>query len=170
MLATALLLTLAAASDPLGPARQGMVQCYDPVPAQQLCRAIGAYEFKADGSVLNTAETRLQDSPAIVMFAHSEVVIRDGKECSLDAVKPTDIDRIEIEGQPLPADALETVRAQIVAELPEMLTSGQPLCSTYPAHTDGPMTVTVEIGGIAHPELTATVQWVNPADGWKVTP
>jgi hypothetical protein len=32
------------------------------------------------------------------------------------------------------------------------------------------MTATVDVGGVAHPELTATVQWVNPADGWTVTP
>ncbi|GEM_PF-4486363 len=174
MLATALLLTLAApaalAADPLAPVRQGMLQCYDPVPAQKLCRAIGAYEFGPDGSILNTAETRLQDSPAIIMFARSKVVLRDGKECSVEAVKPTDIDRIEIDGQPLPPDALETVRTQIVAGLPEILTGGQPLCSTYPAKADGPMQVTVEVGGVAHPELTSTVLWVRPADGWKVTP
>ncbi|NBW06794.1 MAG: hypothetical protein EBR82_02075 [Caulobacteraceae bacterium] len=169
MLATALLLTLAA-SDPLAPARQGMVQCYDPDTARKLCRAMGFYEFGADGAILNRAETRLQDAPVIVMFAHSTVVIRDGKECSVEPIRPADIDRIEIDGQPLPTDALGPVRAQIVAGLPDMLKGDQPLCSTYPAKTDGPMQVTVDVGGVAHPELTSTVLWVRPADGWKVRP
>jgi len=170
MLATALLLTLAAASDPLAPARRGQVQCYDPVPAQKLCRAIGAYEFGADGSIVNLARTRLQDSPVIIMFARSKVVIRDGKECSVEDLKASDIEKIEIDGQPLPAAALEAVRPQIIAGLPDVLKSGQPLCSTYPAQADGSMSVTVEIGGVAHPELTSTVLWVNPADGWTVVP
>lgn len=169
MLATALLLTFAT-SDPLAPARQGQVQCYDPVPAQKLCRAIGSYAFGADGSITSLARTRLQDTPVIIMSARSKVVIRDGKECSVEDLKATDIEKIEIDGQPLPPPALEAVRPQIIAGLPDVLKSGQPLCSTYPARTDGPMTVTVEIGGVAHPELTATVQWVNPAEGWTVTP
>lgn len=170
MLATALLLTLAAAADPLAPARQGQVQCYDPVPARKLCRAIGAYEFAADGSISNLATTRLQDAPVIIMFARSPVVVRDGKECSVEDLKATDIEKIEIDGQPLPAAALDAVRPQIIAGLPDVLKTGQPLCSTYPAQTDSPMSVTVEIGGVAHPELTATVLWVNPADGWTVVP
>jgi hypothetical protein len=170
MLATALLLTLAATADPLAPARQGQVQCYDPVPAQKLCRAIGSYAFGADGSIISLAMTRLQDAPVIVMFARNRVVIRDGKECSVEDLKAADIEKIEIDGQPLPAAALDAVRPQIIAGLPDVLKSGQPLCSTYPAGTEGAMTVTVEVGGVAHPELTATVLWVNPADGWKVVP
>lgn len=169
MLATALLLTLAA-SDPLAPARQGLVQCYDPDAARKLCRAIGSYEFGADGAIVSLARTRLQDSPAIVMFARSRVVIRDGKECSLGDLKETDIEKIEVNGQPLDDATLAVARTQIVAGLPDFMKGGQPLCSTYPARTDAAMTVTVEIGGVAHPELTATVLWVNPADGWTVTP
>jgi hypothetical protein len=170
MLATALLLTLAAASDPLAPARRGQVQCYDPVPAQKLCRAIGSYAFAPDGGIVSLAETRLQDSPVIVMFARNTVVIRDGKECSNGDLKESDIEKVEVNGQPVDAATLAVVRTQIVSSLPDFMKSGQPLCSTYPASADGPMTVTVEVGGVAHPELTATVQWVNPADGWKVTP
>ncbi|QTC93013.1 hypothetical protein [Brevundimonas goettingensis] len=170
MLATALLLTLAAASDPLAPARQGQVQCYDPLPAQKLCRAIGSYAFGADGTITSLAETRLQDSPVIVMFARSAVVIRDGKECSNGDLKEADIEKIEIDGQPLPAAALAQVRPQIIAGLPDFMKGGEPLCSAYAANADGTMTATADVGGVAHPELTATVMWVNPADGWKVVP
>jgi hypothetical protein len=170
MLATALLLTLAATADPLAPARQGQVQCYDPVPAQKLCRAIGSYEFGADGSISNLATTRLQDSPAIVMFARSPVVIRDGKECSVGPLKPEDIEKIEVNGQPLDAATLTIARGQIVAGLPDFLKSGQLLCSAYAPGADGTTTATVDIGGVAHPELTATILWVNPAEGWKVVP
>jgi hypothetical protein len=169
MLATALLLTLAA-SDPLAPARQGQVQCYDPDPARKTCRAIGSYTFAADGSISNLAMTRLQDAPVIVMFARSAVVIRDGKECSVGDLKAKDIGKIEIDGQPLPPAALAQVGPAIIAGLPDFMKSGQPLCSAYAANPDGTLTATADVGGVAHPELTATVQWVNPADGWTVTP
>lgn len=170
MLATALLMSLAVTTDPLAPARRGLVQCYDPVPAQKLCRAIGSYTYVADRPISNLAVTRLQDSPAIVMFARSAVVVRDGKECSVGALKESDIEKIEVDGQPLDAATLATARTQIVAGLPDFMKTDQPLCSSYAANADGTMTATVDIGGVAHPELTATVQWVNPAEGWKVVP
>jgi hypothetical protein len=164
------LLLLAAATDPLAPARAGQVQCYDPVPAQKLCRAMGSYDFAADGTISNLAVTRIQDAPAIVMFARSPVVLKDDKECSAGALKETDIEKIEVNGQPLDAATLAVARGQIVAALPDFMKTGEPLCSAYSPNPDGTMSATVDVGGVAHPELTATVRWVDPAEGWKVTP
>jgi hypothetical protein len=164
------LLLLAAAADPLAPARAGQVQCYDPVPAQKLCRAMGSYAFAADGTISNLAVTRIQDSPAIVMFARSPVVLKGDKECSAGALKATDIERIEVDGQALDAATLAVARGQIVAALPDFMKTGEPLCSAYAHGADGALTATVDVGGVAHPELTATVRWVDPAEGWTVVP
>ena len=164
------LLLLSAATDPLAPARAGQVQCYDPVPAQKLCRAIGSYDFAADGTISNLAVTRIQDTPAIVMFARSPVLLKDDKECSAGALKETDIEKIEVDGQPLDAATLSIARGQIIASLPDFMTTGEALCSAYSANADGTMSATVDVGGVAHPELTATVRWVDPAEGWKVVP
>ena len=164
------LLLLAATADPLAPARAGQVQCYDPVPAQKLCRAIGSYDFAADGTISNLAVTRIQDAPAIVMFARSPVVLKDDKECSAGALKETDIEKIEVNGQPLDAATLSIARGQIVAALPDFMKTGDALCSAYSPNPDGTMSATVDVGGVAHPELTATVRWVDPAEGWKVVP
>jgi hypothetical protein len=170
MLATALLLTLAATADPLAPARQGLVECYDPVPAQKLCSAIGSYAFAADGSISNLATTRLQESPAIVMFARSAVIVTDGKVCSAGPLKAFDIERIEIDGQPVTAANLAAARNEIISGLPEIMKTGKPICTTSAANPDGTFSETVDIGGVAQPDLTATFQWVNPAEGWNVVP
>lgn len=165
-----LLLSVAVLADPLAPARQGQVQCYEPVQAQKLCRAIGSYVFARDGSISNLATTRIQDSPPIVMFARSPVVISEGRECSARAPKDTDIERIEVAGQPLDGATLAIARSQIAGSAPDFIRNGQSLCSNYAPNVDGTLTATVDIDGVPHPELTATVLWVNPADGWKVTP
>lgn len=164
------LLLLASATDPLAPAHAGQVQCYDPLPAQKLCRAIGSYDFATDGTISNLAVTRIQDTPAIVMFARSPVVLKDDKECSASALKETDIEKIEVNGQPLDTATLAVARGQIVAALPDFMKTGEALCSAYTPHADGTMSATVDVGGVAHPELTATVRWVDPAEGWKVVP
>lgn len=165
-----LLLSIAALADPLAPARAGQVQCYDPVPAQKLCRAIGSYEFAADGTISNLAVTRIQDAPPIVMFARSAVALKGDKECSVNPLNEADIERIEVAGQPLDAATLALARGQIVAALPDFMKTGEPLCSAYSSNSDGSLSATVDIGGVPHPELTATVRWVDLADGWKVTP
>lgn len=167
---TALLVTLAALADPLAPAREGQVQCYSPVPAQKLCSAIGSYEFAADGTISNLAMNRIQDDPPIVMFARSPVIVRDGKECSTHALRETDIEKIEVAGRPLDAATLALVRSQILAGLPDFMKGDQPLCSTYTAKPDGSLSATVEVGGVPHPELTSTVLWVKPSEGWSVVP
>ena len=164
------LLLFAAATDPLAPARGSHVQCYDPVPAQRLCRAIGSYAFAADGTISNLAVNRLQDSPTVVMFARSPVVIRGDRVCSVGALNGADIERIEVDGRPLDDATLVLARGQIMASLPDSMKTGQPLCSAYAPNPDGTVSATVYVGDVAHPELNATVMWVNPAQGWTVVP
>ena len=170
MLITSLLLAAAALADPLAPARQGQVQCYDPQPAKKLCRAIGSYEFAADGSIVNLGQTRISEEPPIVMFARGPVVVRGGQECAEGGLREEMIERIEVAGQPLDAGTLAVARSQIVASLPDYMRSSGSLCSSYAAKPDGTLSATVDIDGVARPELTATVLWVRPDEDWTVVP
>lgn len=168
MMITLAALALAAQSDPLAPARDGMVQCYDPAPAEKRCRAMGSYEFLPDGTIMSLSANRLQDTPPVVMFARSAVALRDGKECTVRPFTAAEIEGVQVAGQPLPDAALAGVRDQIISALPAVMTSGAPMCSTYTANADGTLTATVDIEGVAHPEFTSTLRWVDPAEGWRI--
>ena len=162
-------LAFAGQVDPLAPARDGLVQCYDPVPARKLCRAIGAYAFGADGSIVNTGTNRIQDELPVILISKNPVEVRDGKVCSIGPLTEDDIDRVEVAGRPLAGAALAQARAQIVAAFPPAMRTGS-LCSAYTTNPDGSLTTTVDIGGVAHPDVTSTLLWVEPGEGWTVTP
>ena len=68
-------------ADPLGPAREGRLQCHSPGAARKTCGAIATYSFAADGTISNQAEVMLNPSPLIVMRDQIPVVVRDGAVC-----------------------------------------------------------------------------------------
>lgn len=162
-------LALAGQVDPLAPARDGMVQCYDPIPARKLCRAIDAYAFNADGSIVNQGTNRIQDELPVILVSKNPVEVRDGKVCSIGPLTEDDIDRVEVAGRALDGAALAQARTQIVGAFPPAMRSGS-LCSAYAANADGSLTTTVDIGGVPHPDISSTIRWVDPRDGWTVTP
>lgn len=169
MLALLAVIALTAQTDPLAPARDGLVQCYDPAPAGKLCRAIGAYEFLPDGSIISDGMNRIENDLPVVLFARSRIEVRDGKICSIGPITAADIHRVDVAGQSLDGPALAQARAQIYGALPSAMRSGS-LCSAYTANPDGSLTTTVDIDGVHQSDMGSTVRWVRPGDGWTVIP
>ena len=155
--------------DPLAPARAGQVQCYEPDITQKTCESIGAYRFEPDGRIFSKAELVIDDDVRIAMIAESEVYIRDGAECASEPLAPEQILSIEIDGEALAGDDLDTLRQDLVTALNEALGDGE-FCSTYHPKPDGSMVVLSTVAGEPRADLTSTARWVRRADGWRLQP
>jgi hypothetical protein len=155
--------------DPLAPARTGQVQCSEPDVEQKTCESIGSYRFEPDGRIVSKGEIIVHDGARILIIAEDEVYVRDGAECSSDPLAPDQIRSIEIDGEALSGDGLNTLRQELVTALNEALGDGE-LCSTYHPKPDGSMVVLTTVAGQPRADLTSTVRWVRREDGWRLQP
>ncbi len=153
-------------SDPVAPARSGAMQCYMPNPTAHTCSALAEYRFGQNGEITNPAAVMVQSAPLIVMHSTSRVVIRDHKICGRVLASDVDEATFEVNGAPASADATARLRQAVrqnTAGLGEV-------CSLYTSDGAGGFTVSVEVDGVAHPEMAEHIIWVAPADGYRVAP
>ena len=160
----ATLIGLSVPSDPLGPARAGLLQCHSPDTARKTCAALAGYTFEVDGRILNQAEVMLTPSPLIVMRNVSPVVVRDGAVCG--ELAGLDNAVFTSGGRPVAPAMASMIRAQVSAAFAQI---GKEACTTYTPQGDG-LLAQVAVDGVARPELNQPVIWVSPSDGYVVAP
>ena len=168
MILAALAIAAPAAQDPLAPARDGRVQCYSPDVERQVCRAIGAYRFEADGRIFNDAENMLDTEPLTILRASYEVYVKDNAECVTGGLLARYIQSIEVDGGALDAEALASRASAIEAYWLSTIGPGE-YCSTYHPQPDGSLRAVVTVDGRLR-ESDNTILWVRREDGWRVAP
>lgn len=156
-----------AQSEPLGPARHGQVQCFEPDAANKLCAAMASYTFAPDGTINNASEVLIFPEPVIVMRISSPVTVRAGAVCG--PIRQQDIDRAQftIDGQAAGDENAQTIRGQMAQQLASMI--NVEVCTTF-VPVDGGLRADAVVGGTARPDLVQHVMWVRPADGYHVAP
>lgn len=170
-MAAALTLTMAlfaapvahAQSEPLAPARQGQVQCFEPDASTKTCAAMSSYEFGSDGSINDVSEVLIFPEPQIVMHISSPVTQRDGAVCGPMRQADVDAAHFTIDGQPAGDENTETIRGQMHEYLSPMI--GVEVCSRFVPDGDGFRAVATA-GGRPQPDQHVT--WVSPSDGYRV--
>jgi hypothetical protein len=156
----------AAPADPIGPAKQGLVQCYAPDPAKKTCRSIGAYAVQPDGTIQNAATTLISKSPAIVMRTKAPVQIKAGAICG--TIQRADLDSASFtyEGADLQGEDLAKLKAAIGSAMTPLI--GHEVCTTFAA--DGEMLAgQVSLDGARKPDMDQKVVWVSPSE-YSVAP
>jgi len=156
----------AAPEDPIGPAKQGLVQCYAPDAAKKTCRSIGAYAVQADGTIQNAATTLISKSPAIVMRTTAPVKIKAGAVCGV--IQQADLDNASFtyEGAALQGDDLAKLKAAIGSAMTPLI--GHEVCTTFTANGDM-LSGEVSLDGARKPDMDQKVVWVSPSD-YSVAP
>ena len=155
----------APAADPLAPARTGMLQCYAPNTVAKTCQSIAGYVFKADGTITNTAEVLIAPSPITTLKTAEPVIVKSGAVCG----QLSDLHDAEVlvGGQPADPALSAKVRQQLLAAMAPLL--GKEICTFY-LQGNGAMSASATLDGKPAPEMTSTVLWVAPTDGYSVRP
>jgi hypothetical protein len=166
--AAMLLIAADTVPDPLAPAHQGLVQCYDPHTDVKTCRAIGAYSFESEGTIQNEATIALPDGrDTLIMKTTTPVTVRDGAICgpvSKDAIKSASI---FLNGRRLPPDDANQIRVQLMAVMADRL--GKEICTSYRAFKNE-FYASVTIDGTPDSSGSDYVLWIKPDDGYTVVP
>lgn len=154
-------------ADPLAPARQGKVQCYEPDRAHKTCRSIGSYTFASDGSIMNQAEALISPQQLVIMKTNAPVVIRGDAECGTPRKQDLDAAEIDVNGRKLAEEQAAPARVQIEQAMASFI--GKEICSTYAAQSDGTMLTSETLGGVPM-QNHEVVLWVDPGDGYRIAP
>ena len=154
-------------ADPLAPAREGRLQCFEPNVAAKTCQSISAYTFQPNGVIDNPAQVLIMPSPVIIMNINSPVTIRNSAVCGPLAAADIQRATFTIDG----AAASETDTAAIRNELTQQLAPmiGQETCLTLTPDGAG-FRADTTIAGAPQPQQTQHVIWVSANDGYRIAP
>jgi hypothetical protein len=156
---------LAADADPLAPGRAGKVQCFTPDVKAKTCRQIVSFTFGPGGAIVTHASTALNEN--VVMHHGGPVTIRAGAVCRRLAANDLDQASFSLGGKPASSADTAALRVEVKTEYAGMI--GKELCTSYrPAGRF--FAASLAMDGVLQTDVTDTVLWVNPKDGYKLVP
>lgn len=168
-LAAAVLVTLALQQpDPLAPAREGHVLCYEPDAARQTCYGTASYRWQGDGTIISDIVVAASAVPAVFIHSSAPVFVRSEAECTRLVPSAGQITAIYEEGERLSGRDFESFRRMLGSIIDHKNGPGRELCFTYEPLANGDFKSMARIDGVARPDLEGTVRWVSLADGWRV--
>ena len=166
LLALSALPALAADDGPLGPARDGKGQCFQPTAEAKTCASIAWYGWDDKGYLTNHLEVALPSKDAaVVMSVDKAAAIKDGAVCSPIRVEDIVEAKFSINGAPADDATTDHLRQAVANGWAGV--DGTLVCVTFTADGDG-FRADETMNGTARPDLTQRVIWVGKDDGWKV--
>lgn len=165
----ALLASPAAAqtADPLAPAREGRLQCFEPNVAAKTCQSISGYTFQANGVIDNPAHVLISPAPVIVMHVNSPVTVNNNAVCGPIAAGDIQRATFTIDGAAASEADTADIRGALVQQLAPAL--GHETCMTLTPDGEG-FRADTTIAGVPQPQQTQRVIWVGANDGYRVAP
>lgn len=154
-----------APADPLAPAREGKLRCVAPNAAKLTCRSIIRYRVEDDGSFDATVTGLISRDSTVLLRYKTFGRVEQGGVCAMMRTGDFQNGMLLSNGKPLAPNADNAMRLQVLDAMQPM--QGKKRC--YQDRTeDGVTRSVITLDGIAHPELSQTVVWVSPRDGYAV--
>jgi hypothetical protein len=152
-------------ADPLAPARAGKLRCIAPNAARLTCRTIIRYKVESDGDFDATVTGLVSRDSTILLRYKTFGRVEEGGVCVMMRTGDFQNGMLLSSGRPLAPNADDAMRLQVLGAIQPL--QGKKRC--YQDRTeDGVTRAIVTLDGVAHPELTQTVTWVAPAEGYAV--
>jgi hypothetical protein len=157
-----------AATDPLGPATLGQLQCFTPDTSRKMCQALAGYTWGPGRAIQIRADILMAPtSLLIVMRTSTSVEVQSGAVCGQLRARDIEASTFRIAGRPVPQQMVQLVSPQILSVMRSHL--NQEICSTFVPNGSS-FTTQLTIDGVAHPEISETFIWVQPNEGYAVGP
>lgn len=159
------------AADPLGPAWEGLAQCYKPDEARKTCRALAGYRRSGDGQIINDAEVLLMESdPEMIILSSAPVFVRDGMVCGSGKFTVAELHTAIVDGVTITSKNDTTGLLDEIVRILHAFAPGQEVCTLYEEVDDGRFKRVVFYDGKRSADDGNVVIWVRREDGWRVAP
>ncbi len=153
--------------NPLAPALNGDLQCYQPNETTKTCASIAAYRSIDSTHYSNPAVVLLSKAGPITLETITPVEVVGDAVCGAITAKVLAAGKIQVAGKPLGEKDAIPLLAQIAESMGPLI--GKQICTKYVSTTSG-LTAKVSIDGVYTPAMDQRVKWVRPAEGYIVAP
>lgn len=160
-------LAAGAGANPLAPAASGQILCYKPDTAQKTCHSIAEYSALGGGSYTSKATILVSKSPLVVLRSATPVHEEGGAVCGVITEDQLSASTLIVNGNEMSADEAAPLLALGVSALDKII--GKNICTSY-SDGNGGLEATATVDGQSRPDLTQSVLWVSPSDGYRVAP
>jgi hypothetical protein len=154
-------------TNPLAPAIAGKFECTRPDHKKRTCHAIEILK-QIDGTrYTDTARIVLSPNGPVVFETTTQVTLKGNSVCS--SLKHDDITtgRLWVGDRLLGTAEAKPILTRIAASMAELI--NVEVCATYERSGDG-LVEKGTVGGVYRADADRPVEWVDPADGYKVAP
>jgi hypothetical protein len=152
-------------ANPLAMAEKGQLQCYRPNVEQRTCQSIASYQQAGLKAYDNKAIIPLSASAALE--THSPVTIKEGAVCGFIRGEDALAGILRVNGVIVDAEKAKPILERVASAMIPM--SDKEICTKYePKGSD--FTAKISIAGTYRPDQDVLVKWINPAEGYTVTP
>jgi hypothetical protein len=155
----------AADADPLEPGRAGKAQCFTPDAKAKTCRQIVTFTFGRGGAIETHASTAMNEN--IVMHHGGRVTLKGGAVCRRIGAEDMDHAAFTLGGKPASAADTKALRAEVKKEYAGII--GKELCTRY-QQQGAVFAASLTMDGVDQTDVSDTVVWVNPKDGYRLVP
>ena len=153
--------------NPLALAADGKVQCYQPDDQKRTCRSIAAYQRRGDGTYANTAIVLISTAGPVTLETITPVTVKAGAVCG--SIRPEDINagKLRVADRILSNSEAAPVLARIALSMASLI--NKEICTSY-VQSAGGLTAKATIEGVYRSDADQRVKWVQPGDGYTVSP
>lgn len=152
-------------ANPIAKAESGELQCYRPDVQNRTCESIASYERTGPGTYDNRAVIALGNGATLE--THSPVVIRGDSVCGFIRSQDLTAGTLRVGGKVMPAEAAKPVLERMVHAMASL--ADKEICTRY-ERSGAAFTAKISIAGTYQPDKDEAVKWIDPADGYTVTP
>ncbi len=152
-------------ANPLAMAEKGQLQCYRPDVQKKTCQSIASYRRTGPGAYDNNALIPVSTNATLEM--HTPVLIKGSAVCGFVRGKDVVTGTLRVNGEVLDSEKAKPILERIAQAMAAI--SDKEICTKYErSSTD--FTAKISIGGSYRPDQDETVKWINPSEGYSVTP
>jgi hypothetical protein len=153
--------------DPFAPAKAGKIECLAPDSEKKTCVIMTRYEWDATGNVFGEDEMLMSGNPPTSVRGRDLVTINGTQVCGVvNKASPDNVTYLR-DGVPLPDSEQAKLLEADVQKYSAYV--GKTFCKDFSPY-ESVFIVQISIDGQDYPSSTTRMKWVDPNDGYSLTP
>ena len=156
-----------ASEDPLAPAKEGKLWCYEPNSENKTCSSFSRFEWDAAGAIWEEDEIAFSANPLVAMKVRATSTLEGVAICQVIAEETFQNAVFMVDGKPATADEDMAYREKYGSRFAPFY--GKKFCLEISPY-ESIFITQVAIDGTPYPSATSRLKWISPDEGYVLAP
>lgn len=153
--------------DPLAPAKEGKLWCYEPDSQNKTCHSFSRFEWDSSGTIWEEDEIAFSANPLVSMKIRATTTLEGIAICQVIAEETFQNAVFMVEGKPATTDEDMAYREQYGRRFASFY--GKKFCVEISPYENIFITQ-VAIDGTPYPSATSRLKWISSDEGYGLAP